>query len=101
MYGESADDGGFALSGLQGLRDNPDTIVRSSGSWSDDGFEPGRVIDVQGSASNDGIYRIDPQPAPRRYWCPIAALMIAGAVNGGIALKPKACRRISPGRSRN
>jgi uncharacterized protein len=33
------------------------------------------------------MYRIDPQPAPRRYWCPIAALMIAGAVLGGIALK--------------
>jgi len=33
------------------------------------------------------MYRIDPQPAPRRYWCPIAALMIAGAVIGGIALK--------------
>jgi uncharacterized membrane protein YfcA len=33
------------------------------------------------------MYRIDPQPAPRRYWCPIAALMISGAVIGGIALK--------------
>ena len=33
------------------------------------------------------MYRIDPQPAPRRYWCPIAALMIAGAVIGGITLK--------------
>lgn len=33
------------------------------------------------------MYRIDPQPAPRRYWCPIAALMIVGAVLGGIALK--------------
>ncbi len=33
------------------------------------------------------MYRIDPQPAPRRYWCPIAAMMIFGAVIGGIALK--------------
>jgi len=33
------------------------------------------------------MYRIDPQPAPRRYWWPIAALMIIGAVLGGIALK--------------
>ena len=33
------------------------------------------------------MYRVDPQPAPRRYWCPIAALMIFGAVIGGIALK--------------
>jgi uncharacterized membrane protein YfcA len=33
------------------------------------------------------MYRIDPQPAPRRYWYPIAALMIAGAVIGGVALK--------------
>jgi len=33
------------------------------------------------------MYRIDPQPAPRRYWLPIAALMIVGAVLGGIALK--------------
>jgi uncharacterized membrane protein YfcA len=33
------------------------------------------------------MYRIDPQPAPRHYWLPIAALMIIGAVFGGIALK--------------
>jgi uncharacterized membrane protein YfcA len=33
------------------------------------------------------MYRIDPQPAPRRYWCPIAALMICGAVIGAVALK--------------
>jgi len=33
------------------------------------------------------MYRIDPQPASRRYWWPIAALMIVGAVIGAIALK--------------
>jgi uncharacterized protein len=33
------------------------------------------------------MYRIDPQPAARRYWWPIAALMIFGAVLGAIALK--------------
>jgi uncharacterized membrane protein YfcA len=33
------------------------------------------------------MYRIDPQPAARRYWWPIAILMIVGAVFGGIALK--------------
>jgi uncharacterized membrane protein YfcA len=33
------------------------------------------------------MYRIDPQPAGRRYWWPIAILMIIGAVLGGIALK--------------
>jgi len=33
------------------------------------------------------MYKIDPQPASRRYWWPIAALMILGAVIGGIALK--------------
>jgi uncharacterized membrane protein YfcA len=33
------------------------------------------------------MYRIDPLPAARRYWWPIAALMILGAVPGGIALK--------------
>ena len=33
------------------------------------------------------MYRIDPHPAPHRYWLPIAALMIIGAVIGGIALK--------------
>ena len=33
------------------------------------------------------MYRIDPQPASRRYWWPISALMIIGAVFGGIALK--------------
>jgi uncharacterized membrane protein YfcA len=33
------------------------------------------------------MYRIDPQPAERRYWWPIAISMIIGAVLGGIALK--------------
>jgi len=33
------------------------------------------------------MYRIDPQPAARRYWWPIAISMIVGAVLGGIALK--------------
>ena len=33
------------------------------------------------------MFRVDPQPASRRYWWPIAALMIGGAVLGGIALK--------------
>jgi uncharacterized membrane protein YfcA len=33
------------------------------------------------------MYRIDPQSAARRYWWPIAILMIVGAVFGGIALK--------------
>ena len=33
------------------------------------------------------MYRIDPQPASRRYWWPIAILMIIGAVAGGITLK--------------
>jgi uncharacterized protein len=33
------------------------------------------------------MYRIDPQPASRRYWWPIAILMIVGAVAGGITLK--------------
>lgn len=33
------------------------------------------------------MYRIDPQPAHRRYWWPIAILMIIGAVLGAIALK--------------
>ena len=33
------------------------------------------------------MYRIDPQPASRRFWWPIAAMMIIGAVFGGIALK--------------
>ncbi len=33
------------------------------------------------------MYRIDPRPASHRYWWPIAALMIFGAVIGSIALK--------------
>ncbi len=33
------------------------------------------------------MYRIDPQPAGRRYWWPIAISMIIDAVLGGIALK--------------
>ncbi|MGD2186206.1 MAG: sulfite exporter TauE/SafE family protein [Desulfobacterales bacterium] len=42
------------------------------------------IVNVIGSLV---MYRIDPQPASRRYWWPIAALMIIGAVLGGIALK--------------
>jgi uncharacterized membrane protein YfcA len=33
------------------------------------------------------MYRIDPQPASRRYWWPIAILMIFGAVLGAITLR--------------
>ncbi len=37
----------------------PDTITRASGSWWDDGFEFGQVIDVQSNtAANNGEYRI-------------------------------------------
>ncbi len=42
------------------------------------------IVNVIGSLV---MFRIDPQPASRRYWWPIAALMIIGAVFGGIALK--------------
>ena len=40
------------------------------------------------------MYRIDPQPASRRFWWPIAALMIMGAVFGGIALKLTPCKAL-------
>ncbi len=36
-----------------------DTITRSTGSFTDDGFEDGEQIRVQGSESNDGIYIIE------------------------------------------
>ena len=36
-----------------------DTITRDSGSWLDDGFRAGDVIEVDGSASNDGTYVIE------------------------------------------
>jgi uncharacterized membrane protein YfcA len=42
------------------------------------------IVNVIGSLV---MFRMDPQPASRRYWWPIAALMIIGAVFGGIALK--------------
>lgn len=42
------------------------------------------IVNVIGSLV---MFRIDPLPASRRYWWPIAGLMIAGAVLGGIALK--------------
>lgn len=38
---------------------NPDTIVRSAGSFVDDGFTVGMVIVITGSASNNGQYTID------------------------------------------
>ncbi len=42
------------------------------------------IVNVIGSLV---MFRIDPQPASRRYWWPITALMIIGAVFGGVALK--------------
>jgi len=36
-----------------------DSIVRTQGSWSDEGFAPGQSIAVSGSSSNDGVYTID------------------------------------------
>jgi len=38
---------------------SPDTIVRSTGSWLTEGFEPGQEIIVSGTASNDGTYTIN------------------------------------------
>lgn len=35
-----------------------DTISRASGSWSADGFSAGMLISVEGTAYNDGIYKI-------------------------------------------
>ena len=35
-----------------------DTIVRATGSWITDGFQPGMYIDISGTVDNDGIYRI-------------------------------------------
>ncbi len=37
----------------------PDKITRSMGSWIDDGFVAGQIIEVEGTTSNDGIYRIE------------------------------------------
>lgn len=42
------------------------------------------IVNVIGSLV---MYRIDPQPASRRYWWPISALMIIGGLFGGVALK--------------
>ena len=36
----------------------PDTIVRSAGSWVDDGFAAGQIIRVDGSGASDGLYKI-------------------------------------------
>ncbi len=38
--------------------DQRDTITRSDGSWVDDGFQAGQYITIEGSAENDGTYRI-------------------------------------------
>ncbi len=38
--------------------DKRDTITRNSGSWLDDGFKPGQRITIEGSAGNDGTYRV-------------------------------------------
>ncbi|KKM68398.1 hypothetical protein LCGC14_1461300 [marine sediment metagenome] len=38
---------------------DPDTIVRASGSWIDDGFRSFDVIEVADSVSNDGTYTVE------------------------------------------
>ncbi|MEO1591091.1 MAG: hypothetical protein AAFU71_07345, partial [Cyanobacteria bacterium J06632_22] len=37
---------------------NADTITRASGSWIAEGFRPGQTIQVSGTGSNDGEYRV-------------------------------------------
>lgn len=37
---------------------NPDTITRASGSFLEDGFAPGTVVDVSGTGANDGTYTV-------------------------------------------
>lgn len=38
---------------------NPDTITRSAGDWSADGFLDGHFIRVRGTEDNDGVYLVD------------------------------------------
>jgi len=42
-----------------GQTDTRDTITRSGGSWSDDGFEVGHTINIIGDSNNTGTYTID------------------------------------------
>jgi uncharacterized phage protein (TIGR02218 family) len=39
---------------------NPDTLVRGSGSWLDDGFVMDQMIEVDQSVSNDGFWHVSP-----------------------------------------
>lgn len=41
----------------------PDTITRASGSWVDDGFMPGDVVESAGSELNNGTFTIDDMTA--------------------------------------
>ncbi len=53
---------GFALQGAPSVTfadSDPDTITRDAGSWTADGFRPGDVVVVGGTASNDGTFVVD------------------------------------------
>src|SRR5262249_3440181 len=50
---------GEAVSGVSvGAPNTPDTITRSNGNWSSDGFQAGQTIAVAGTANNNGVFRI-------------------------------------------
>ncbi|KUG05437.1 hypothetical protein ASZ90_017119 [hydrocarbon metagenome] len=45
-------------SGAQVYTNNPPTITRSSGNWNSEGFYAGQLINVTGTANNNGYYEI-------------------------------------------
>ena len=49
----------LTLTDNEGQADERDTIIRSAGSWSADGFKVGRKITVDGDNTNTGEYTID------------------------------------------
>lgn len=51
-------DEGISGNGVSIIAEYPDRIVRHTGSWAEDGFEPGQVIRIIGSEFNDGIYTV-------------------------------------------
>lgn len=51
---------GVALQGAPSLTFDPATrtVTRSAGSWASDGFAPGKMIQITGTADNDGSYLV-------------------------------------------
>ncbi len=63
---------------------DPDTIVRSTGSWLDDGFFPGQLVRVSGTADNNGPFLLGDVTALTLTLVAAATLTAEGPVSDAV-----------------